>query len=339
MPATVRLFPSGHQFVVQGDESVLESALRSGLSPRYGCSNGSCGECRARILSGRVRQARFHDYTLREAEKREGYVLLCASAPVSDLEVEVVEAQGPQDMPRQSLKARRYRESRSADGVLILHLKLLRGRVFRFLAGQHATLTLGDAAARDIPIASCPCDGLNLQFHLRHTPGDAFAVRVFDGLKASDRVGVEGPWGRFTLDDSSARPLVFVAYDTAYAPVNSLIEQAVNLELAQPMWLFWYAPPPHRHYLHDYCRSLADALDAFHYVPVTGPETGQAPALAACAMPELGALVGSRVPDLSGCDVYAAGPRAFLEPLRGRLGAHGLPETRLFVDHVECGEC
>ena len=52
MSAHVTIKPSGHEFFVEGNDTLLEAALRAGVSLNYGCSNGNCGECRARLVSG-----------------------------------------------------------------------------------------------------------------------------------------------------------------------------------------------------------------------------------------------------------------------------------------------
>ncbi|RKZ35374.1 MAG: hypothetical protein DRQ37_06545, partial [Gammaproteobacteria bacterium] len=93
MSVTVEFQPSGRRFTAESADTLLEAALRSGGSPMYGCVNGSCGECKARVLSGETETVRFHDYTLPAAERDQGYVLMCCTAPRSDkVVVEAVEA-------------------------------------------------------------------------------------------------------------------------------------------------------------------------------------------------------------------------------------------------------
>ena len=320
MSTAVRMLPSGHEFVVEAHESLLEAALRSGLALEFGCSNGSCGECRGRIKQGEVRQIRFHDYAIREAEKREGTVLLCCCTAVSDLVIEAGEAGGPDDIPVQQVRARLYKQERVAGDVAIVHLHVMRGRMLRFLAGQH--VRLGCAAAKaleaaDISIASCPCDGLNLEFHFRAGLGDALSARALAGFARSDRFTIEGPRGRFTLDEQSSRPLLFLACDTAIAPLKSIIEHVINLDRAQPMYLYWYTAAADGHYLHNYFRSLGDAIDEFHYLPMDGP-----------AM----ATAFAQLPDAGSVDAYLAGNDAFVEKARTRLLELGTPAERIFID-------
>jgi CDP-4-dehydro-6-deoxyglucose reductase, E3 len=52
--AQVTLRPSGHQFTVEGHESLLQAGMRAGLKLNYGCGNGSCGMCKMRVTDGQV---------------------------------------------------------------------------------------------------------------------------------------------------------------------------------------------------------------------------------------------------------------------------------------------
>mgnify|MGYP003471556228 CR=1 FL=1 len=45
MSFLVRFLPSGKEFTAEKNETVLEAALRSGISLNYSCNNGSCGGC------------------------------------------------------------------------------------------------------------------------------------------------------------------------------------------------------------------------------------------------------------------------------------------------------
>jgi CDP-4-dehydro-6-deoxyglucose reductase len=83
MSASVKMIPSGHEFFVDGNESILEAAVRSGLRLNYGCANGNCGECKVRLVSGEVYRIRDHDYALSEREKQLGYLLSCSHTAVT----------------------------------------------------------------------------------------------------------------------------------------------------------------------------------------------------------------------------------------------------------------
>jgi ring-1,2-phenylacetyl-CoA epoxidase subunit PaaE len=68
------------------DGSLLDAVMRDRPDVPYACTDGVCGTCRAKLLSGTVRMER--DYALEPEEKRGGFVLTCQSLPTSD-EVEL----------------------------------------------------------------------------------------------------------------------------------------------------------------------------------------------------------------------------------------------------------
>ncbi|MCP4042957.1 MAG: hypothetical protein GY731_13530 [Gammaproteobacteria bacterium] len=69
-----------------------------------------------------------------------------------------------------------------------------------------------------------------------------------------NKVLVTGTFGEFTLDETSVRPLIFLAYETGFASIKSLIEHVIALELEQPLHLYWIAGKPGGHYMGNYCK-------------------------------------------------------------------------------------
>jgi CDP-4-dehydro-6-deoxyglucose reductase len=331
MTAHVQIKPSGREFFVDGNDSLLEAALRAGLSLDYGCSIGSCGKCKARIVSGQVHRTRHSDYALTAAEKNAGVVLMCCNTALTDLVMEAREAHGAADMPLQTIDARVKSVSPLGEDVRLLHLQTPRSNRLRFLAGQSASLSLAGGIGASLPVASCPCDDRNLQFHIRRRAGDAFAEHVFDGLKGVDSVRVEGPRGGFVLNEESHRALVFIAGESGFAPIKSLIEHAMALDVAESLHLVWFAADRTGLYLDNLCRSWGDALDNFHYTPLA--EHG--------AVSEEAVLQGllqkllQEQPRLADCDVYLAGPGPWVNAAEFQLLEHGVPRTQLLVSSLE----
>ena len=319
MAASVRIEPSNTEFFVEGSDSILEAALRAGLALNYGCSNGNCGLCKARVVSGDVKKIRHFDFVLGEAEKAQGYTLLCSHTAVSDLVIDAELARGVHDIPLQQIAARVKTVQPLGDKVRLLHLQTPRTNRLRFLAGQSVHLQV-NGTELDAPIASCPCDDRNLQFHIVRDSG-AFAARVFDGLKAGDVVAVEGPRGEFVLDEHSPRSVVFIAIDTGFAPIKSLIEHAMALNAAETMHLYWLADPARGgHYQANLCRSWTDALDNFRYTPLTG------------AVAAVITRIADDLDTLDKYDVYLAGPKDARAQAAAALLAQGLPQAQLCVD-------
>ena len=331
MTAHVQITPSGREFFVDGNDSVLDAALRAGLSLDYGCSIGSCGKCKATVVSGQVHKTRHSDYVLTAAERNAGVMLMCCNTAVGDLVIEAREAHGAADMPLQNIEARVKTVSPIADDMRLLHLQTPRSNRLRFLAGQSVSLALSGGPSASYSVASCPCDERNLQFHIRRRAGDAFAERVFSGLKDADMVRIEGPRGEFVLDEKSNRPVIFIACETGFAPIKSLLEHAMALDVAETLHLYWIATGKSGHYLDNLCRSWSDALDNFRYAPLT----------ADAALPDEAAIQGALQqlledhPRLDGYDVYVAGPGRLANAAQFLLLERGLPSAQLFVNTRE----
>jgi CDP-4-dehydro-6-deoxyglucose reductase len=329
MSAHVQVKPSGREFFVDGSDNLLEAALRAGLSLDYGCSAGSCGKCKARVVSGQVHRLRHSDYAFSAAEKAAGMMLMCCHTAATDLVIEAREAHGAADMPLQTIDARVKAVSPMGEDMRLLHLQTPRSNRLRFLAGQSVKLSLGGASA-SLPVASCPCDERNLHFHVRRRAGDALAERVFAGLKDVDSVQLEGPRGEFVLDEASTRPLVFVAFDTGFAPVKSLIEHAMALDASETLQLVWVAGGG-GHYLDNLCRAWSDALDNFRYDPITAAPDVSDETLAGSVLER----VTHAHPRLDDVDVYVAGPAQRAQTAEFLLLERGLPRAQLRLSTLE----
>ncbi|MDP2252929.1 MAG: 2Fe-2S iron-sulfur cluster-binding protein, partial [Thiobacillus sp.] len=252
MSAHVTIQPSGHEFFVDGNDTLLEAALRNGVSLNYGCSNGNCGECKARVVSGEVKKVHAHDYVLKQTEKDAGMILLCAYAPVNDVVIEANVA-GAHDIPVQQISARVKSVEVFNPQIAALHILAPRSQRLRYLGGQSIEVGVNGASGR-YAIASCPCDDRHIEVQIPRRPGDAFAEALFTTLKANDTVELEGPFGDFVLDEDSPRPVIFLAFGAGFAPIKSLIQHAMSLELTESMDLHWLADEA-GHYQDNLCRA------------------------------------------------------------------------------------
>lgn len=329
MTAQVTVRPSGHEFSVEGHDTLLQAGLRAGLKLNYGCGNGTCGMCKVRVISGQVAKSQPFDYPLSEAEKSQGYTLMCAhTAASSELTLELLEASGPQDIPQQQIVTHVRAVTSLAPDTRLLHLQTPRSHRLRFLAGQSVTLSQTGPGGGDVhglyPVASCPCDDRNLHFFIQRHAQDPLAQQLFAGnIKAGDAVTVWGPYGEFVLNESH-RPLVFAACDAGFAPIKSLIEHALALETAPSLSLFWLATRPDGHFLANQCRAWSEALDPFEYELLSDTEiTAGATRMARAIRADLFDIE---------CDFYVAGPELFVRALDAELHAAGIPAAQIFTN-------
>lgn len=131
--AQVHLIDTGHEFFVEGTDSILEAGLTAGLALNYGCSNGNCGKCKAKLVSGKIKKIRPHDYTFSESEKAQNYFLCCSNTATSEIEIEADEAGSEKDIPQQKISAKVKKIDNLSNEVLVLNLKHLVPNVFASL--------------------------------------------------------------------------------------------------------------------------------------------------------------------------------------------------------------
>jgi len=324
--AQVRIEPTGHEFFVEGNNSILESGLSAGLALNYGCSNGNCGKCKARLLSGEIKKTRPHDYVLTEKDKLQGYFLACSNTAVTDIVITADEAGSEQDIPLQSFQARVRKLDTPVDDLCILNIKTPRTQRLRFLAGQKVKLEIPGVGTHLAHVASCPCEDMHLQFHIHRDDSNPFSEFVFSQLKPNDVINIEGPTGHFVLHEDETSPFVFIAFGEGFAPIKSLIEHAMTLDVTDHIDLYWAVSDKDELYMHNHCRAWSDAFERFTYTPVISNSSDQS----------LSGIVLQTIkqahPQLTPYHFYIAGPAGEIAATQAALQQGGVKPECIFSD-------
>lgn len=333
MSFNVHIRPSGHQYTVAADETILDAALRHGLSLPYGCRNGVCGACKARLISGEVDYGMPQPAALSSAEMAAGYALLCQARPSSDVTVEVSEVSDAEHIRVKKLPCRVARlEPLSAD-VTRVYLKLPAAERMQFLAGQYIDFLLPDGRRRSFSIANAPHDDELIELHIKRIAGGRFTDDTFAVLKEKALLRLEGPFGNFYLREDSPRPILFVAGGTGFAPAKAIIEHALVERIARPMHLYWGARSRRDLYLDALPRAWAEQCHHFRYTPVLSePLPGDDWHGAQGYVTD---VVLRDHPALSAFDVYASGPPVLVRAARRDFIAHGLAPENFYADPFE----
>jgi CDP-4-dehydro-6-deoxyglucose reductase len=249
-------------------DSILEAGLRYGLSIHYECSNGTCGTCKAKLLKGDIKQIKHHDFTLKE-RKSDNIFLMCCNAPATDIEIALDLIGDVKSIPVQTIKVKVKDISLINENMAIVSLRTPRSKTLQFMAGQDVELSFKGQTHR-YPIASCPCQSMDLEFHIRNTGQDAFANKIFNGsIKPKSMVNLKGPKGIFVLKEKSKRPMAFIAWDNGFAPIRSLVEHAFSLEMSNPVRFYWAYPAVEQApYLDNHAQSWQAIIDEYTYTPI-----------------------------------------------------------------------
>ncbi len=304
-------------------ETVLAAAQRAGYELPYSCRKGVCGTCKCRLASGDVRA--YTGDTLTEAEKTAGQVLLCQTRPRSDLVIAPREIKKIDPFARRTLTARVFRIARVSEEVTLVHLRFPAGIRIHFKAGQNLEVILPDGERRNFSFANPPYESDGVQLHIRHVPGGVFTGYVYEKLARGDMLKVELPFGTFTLQES-AKPILFVAGSTGFAPIKSIIEDALRKHDPRRMTLYWGARTRAGLYS-ELPRKWAAHNPKFAYVPVLSdqPEPG-------CRSGLVHQAVLADHPSLAGFQAYVCGPPAMTNAAKRDFLAAGLPADDFFVD-------
>ena len=309
---TVR--PSGRQFVADDDESVLDAALRQGLTMPYGCRDGACGSCKGKVLAGCVDYGKAQAEALSDEEKAAGMALFCCATARSDLTLECWQLGSSSDIPVKTLPSRIEKMERLAPDVMAIHLKLAASERLQFLAGQYVEVLLKSGKRRSFSLANAPHDDALLQLHVRHIPGGVFTDQVFSSLKVREILRISGPHGTFYLREESTKPMILLAGGTGFAPIKAIVEHAIAEKCARPLHIYWGA----RTRADLYRNALPEQWAAEHtnisYVPVLSEPAADDHWAGRTGFVHQAVLAD--FPDLSGHQVYALSLIHISEPTR-----------------------
>ena len=331
---SITVEPSGRNFVVQGDETILAAGIRQGIGLPYGCKDGACGSCKCKKLSGEVTLGPHQSKALSAEEQLAGYVLTCCAHPTSDVVLESRQVTEAGALPIRKMPVRVMALTRQSHDVMLVRLQLPAGEPLQFYAGQYVEFILRDGSRRSYSMANAPHNlgtPAAIELHIRHMPGGKFTDHVFGAMKEKDILRMEGPFGSFFLREESDKPIVLLASGTGFAPIKALIEQMHHLGSIRPVRLYWGARRKADLYLDEWLATAKELVPQLEYVPVlseAAPEdawTGRTGFVHQAVMADF--------PDLSGHQVYACGVPVMVESAQRDFVAQcRLPDDEFYAD-------
>ncbi len=333
MSFKIQVRPSGHEFTANPEESILEAALHHSHPFPYGCRNGACGACKGRVLSGEVDYGDNEPMALSEEEMAAGDALFCICHPRSDLVIQVNEISSGDDIEVQTFPCKVARLEQLAHDVMLMELSLPEEERLPFLAGQYIDIVMEDGRHRAFSLANAPHNDNRLELHLRRVPGGEFTDHVFTAMQPKEILRIEGPHGGFFLREESERPILMVAGGTGFAPLKGMIEHAFYVGIERPIHIFWGVRALRDLYMDGLAKEWLAAHPNVKYTPVLSEpmaednwqgETGY-----------VHQAVVKAYPELSGFDVYMAGPPPMVQASKSAFEAAGLPLEQMYSDAFE----
>jgi ferredoxin-NADP reductase len=154
-----------------------------------------------------------------------------------------------------------------------LFLSLTSGKHLRFVPGQFISITIpldDETRSRPYSIASDPEDRGPFEICFNRVEGGRGVAWMFD-RRVGDTLDFSGPFGSFTIDQTPAAELAFIAEGTAIAPIRPMLKRALASSPAPSSHLI-YAAPDRDHILYAAeLDALARTAPNFSYEAVIAP--------------------------------------------------------------------
>lgn len=332
-----RVTPADVEFRVGSKETILQAALSRGIAFPHNCRAGGCGECKCRLVKGKVRELTDKSYLLSAEELRDNFVLACQSIPQGDVEIDVELRDATAFVQAQRSPSRITHMVPLTHDILQVTLEL--EHALAFTPGQYCELaaSTGRAAGvtRRYSFANVPdANGTSrhAEFFIRKVPGGRFTEWLFGEAKVGDGLDVVAPFGDFVLRESSA-PILCIAGGSGLAPVLSILRGALqSLQRPREVTLVFGARSQRDLYMLDAIEALRREWPVrFDFVPVLADEP------AGTAWAGRRGLIGDHLAEVLGPSfgkqqAYLCGPPGMIDSCVGALKAGGVPESGIHSD-------
>jgi NAD(P)H-flavin reductase/ferredoxin len=219
-------------FLCGEHETILHAGLRQGLSLPYECATGTCGTCRARVVSGQV-DTRWKDAPGGARLKPEkGDILMCQTRALSDCALMVpsnivVVEKCP--APCRGI-IRNIRKLTKDVAEFDVHLSA----PMSFEAGQFVVLeTENLAGARAYSMVNFESETDRIALVLKRKAGGGFSDWLFAQGDDDPEVAVFGPLGRAVFRPQEGKNVVCIVGGSGIAGIMSILKCAVEADYFQ----------------------------------------------------------------------------------------------------------
>ena len=328
-----RFEPVGIELEVDEDETILNAAFRQGVMLMHGCKEGQCAACKSFLLDGEVDLDRYSTFALPDFEEEEGYTLLCRAHALSDVEIELInydEEVLRSGVPIVEATAEVEAVEPLTHDIRRLVLKLRDPDSITFHAGQYMDIAIpgADGEHRSFSMANTPGEPDRLEFMIKLYDGGHFSGLLANGhgIKVGDELTCTGPYGVFTLRDSSPRRLVFIAGGAGMAPVMSLLRSMAEKGTQRPATFYYGARTEADLFELAELERLCGSVPDLRFVPALSDEEWDG---------ETGLVtdvVDRMEEDLTEVDAYLCGPPPMVDAAIALLERRGCPESRIYFD-------
>ena len=313
----------GKTFESREGESLLDAALRAGITLPYSCRTGRCGSCKGGVRSGET-VALHPELDLSDNERAAGFILTCVRSATCDVGLAIDDLGDAQLAPARTWPCRVQSIEPLAPDVVRVILRLPPTSEFSFVAGQYIDTIGHGGLRRSYSLAGAIFASKQLELHIRQVPGGAMSDYWFANARANDLLRMHGPLGTFFIRETEGLDLVFLATGTGIAPVKAMLEALPQRE-QQPrsVTVYWGG-----RVLSDIYWDSQQLATAHRFVPVLSRAADDWSGMRGHVQ---NALLRDGF-DASRTAVYACGSEAMIHSARTQLLSAGLPERRFHSD-------
>jgi propane monooxygenase reductase subunit len=330
----VKLEPVDIEIDVERGETVLDAAFRQGITLAHGCKEGQCAACKAFVIDGEVDLAKYSNFALSDAEREDGYTLLCKTHIYEDTTIELLHYD--EDLIRSGIPIRTFATRVAEIGELTHDIRRLRLDVadplpFTFRAGQYVDVHVPNSdQKRAYSMANTPSQSDRVELIIRLYPGGHFSELLSGTLKVGDTVEVTGPFGTCTLREKSERDIIMIGGGAGMAPLWSLANSLAERGSARKVAFYYGARAVRDLFYLDEMAGLSARLPNFRSTVALselapgdeyGGETGF-----------ITDVVDRLETDLGEHEAYVCGPPPMVDAATALLERRGLSADRIYVD-------
>lgn len=149
----------------------------------------------------------------------------------------------------------------------LYHVFLKPTQPVEYKAGQYVSIVMGEKDKRHFSIANTPSNEL-IELHIGATPENQYAMQVVEKMQSGEPLEVEVANGQAYLREDSERPIILVAGGTGFAYAKSLLEQIVEANLDNQVYLYWGVKEYSHFYFKEQASDWAAEHPNIHFHPV-----------------------------------------------------------------------
>ena len=333
-PFKATINSGSEKFTVETGDNLLKAALGNQLAWPHNCRVGSCGECRCRLVSGKIKPLADFSYVLNSEEMDSGMILACQTSLRSDVEIEV-----KMDTPTIPLS-----KPETVDGTITLTKSLthdilevtvqVADEFPKYLAGQYAEIVVPNVIGkpRSYSFAYAPDKEKKNQvsFYIRHVPEGEFTTWLHAESREGQKINVTGPFGSFWLREST-KEVICLAGGSGMAPIKALLEQMLSEGMKQDVtYLFGARTQKDLYCMKEMEEITAQAKGKFKFIPVLSqePEGSDWTGLTGYAVDH----IDFKEDFASNTQAYLCGPPPMIDGAIEVFNKKGLSNDNIFYD-------